>query len=423
MKIIDIALKDLLRSFRSVIAIGLMLVVPLLITGLIYFAFGGLSAGTGRLNLPALGLVLVNGDTPDAGGPALGQLLIDYFNDPAMPEWLAVSTAATEAEARAAVRDQAAGVAVIIPPGFSQAVLSSQGEAALTLIQDPALTLGPQIVQDLLRLFLDSVTGGRIAATVVGDQLAAQGLAVDQAAVLSAGQAYGVWVADAERNLHHSDTPSLTVRAPAAGEAAAQPSELARILATIMAGMLIFFVFFGGANTAESILREDEEGTLARLFTTPTPRATILAGKFLAVLFTLGVQASVLIGLSALVFQINWGQLTSLALVVGALTIAAAGFGVCLVAFIKNLRQSGPIIGGVITVTGMLGGLMSLGFKMPAAFEVVNLTMPQGWAMRGLRLVLDGAGPLEVLPSVLVLLAVGVALFAIGSQVFRRRFA
>jgi len=394
MKIIDIALKDLLRSFRSVIAIGLMLVVPLLITGLIYFAFGGLSAGTGRLNLPALGLVLVNGDTPDAGGPALGQLLIDYFNDPAMPEWLAVSTAATEAEARAAVRDQAAGVAVIIPPGFSQAVLS-----------------------------LDSVTGGRIAATVVGDQLAAQGLAVDQAAVLSAGQAYGVWVADAERNLHHSDTPSLTVRAPAAGEAAAQPSELARILATIMAGMLIFFVFFGGANTAESILREDEEGTLARLFTTPTPRATILAGKFLAVLFTLGVQASVLIGLSALVFQINWGQLTSLALVVGALTIAAAGFGVCLVAFIKNLRQSGPIIGGVITVTGMLGGLMSLGFKMPAAFEVVNLTMPQGWAMRGLRLVLDGAGPLEVLPSVLVLLAVGVALFAIGSQVFRRRFA
>jgi hypothetical protein len=41
MKIIDIALKDMLRYFRSAFAVGMMLVVPLLITGLIYAAFGG----------------------------------------------------------------------------------------------------------------------------------------------------------------------------------------------------------------------------------------------------------------------------------------------------------------------------------------------------------------------------------------------
>ena len=34
MKIIDIALKDLVRSFRSLFAIGMMFVAPLLITGL-----------------------------------------------------------------------------------------------------------------------------------------------------------------------------------------------------------------------------------------------------------------------------------------------------------------------------------------------------------------------------------------------------
>lgn len=46
-----------------------------------------------------------------------------------------------------------------------------------------------------------------------------------------------------------------------------------------MAGQMIFFAFFTGGNSMMSILREDEEGTLARLFTTPTDRTNILMGK------------------------------------------------------------------------------------------------------------------------------------------------
>ena len=50
-----------------------------------------------------------------------------------------------------------------------------------------------------------------------------------------------------------------------------------------MGGMTIFYAFFTGTSTAQTILREDEDGTLPRLFTTPTTQATILGGKFLAV--------------------------------------------------------------------------------------------------------------------------------------------
>ena len=52
LKIIDIALKDLTRSFRSLFALGMMVGAPLLITGLIYFAFGG--AAQGSADLPAV---------------------------------------------------------------------------------------------------------------------------------------------------------------------------------------------------------------------------------------------------------------------------------------------------------------------------------------------------------------------------------
>lgn len=418
MKILDIALKDLMRSYRSAFAVGMMVVVPLLITGLIYFAFGGLSAGTGRFNLPPLGVVLVNADEPAAGQPALGQLLIDYFNDPAMPDWLVITTAATEAEARAAVDAQQAGVAVLIPPDFSRAVFTGEAPAALTLVQDPTLSLGPQIVQDLLRLFMDSVTGGRIAVSVAGGRLAAP----DPAALAAIGQEYAAWVAEAERNVHHSTAPLLAVQAPAGGD---QPAgdDISRMMARIMAAMLIFFTFLTGANTAESILREDEEGTLPRLFTTPTPRPAILAGKFAAVFLTILVQAAVLITASALAFRVQWGNLFSLTLMVAALTVAAAGLGVCVVAFLKNQRQAGPVIGGVLTVTGMLGGLFTTGVQMPAAFQTLNLAFPQGWALRGLDLVLQGAAPAGVAVPVLVLAAAGAVLFGVGAAVFQKRFA
>jgi ABC-2 type transport system permease protein len=425
MKAVDIALKDLVRSFRSLFAIGMMFVVPMVITGLLYFAFGGLGAGTGRFNLPPLRLALANLDQAVAGQPAFGQMLVDYFADPAMPDWLAVQPAAGEAEARAAVAARSADVALIIPPDFSATLLAGGQPAPLTLVQDPTLTIGPQIVQDLVRLYLDSVVGARIAVGVVNDQLATRGLTLDQAGLLAVGQQYGAWVTEAERNIHHSTTPILAVVAPAAADAANAPAanDTARMLGSVMAGMLIFFVFFTGAYTAQSILREDEEGTLARLFTTPTPRTTILAGKFLSVFVTIVVQAVVLMAASAVAFRINWGQPASLALVTLALTVAAAGFGLCLVSFLKNSRQAGVVIGAVLSVGGMLGGLFTTGVEMPPAFQMFNLALPQGWAIRGLKLVLDGGGMAVVLVPALVLAAIGAGLFSVGAVVFRRRFA
>jgi hypothetical protein len=60
MKILDIAFNDLTRSFRSAFAIGMMVVAPLMLTGLIYFAFGGASSGTSTL--PSVKVGIVNAD-------------------------------------------------------------------------------------------------------------------------------------------------------------------------------------------------------------------------------------------------------------------------------------------------------------------------------------------------------------------------
>jgi ABC-2 type transport system permease protein len=260
-----------------------------------------------------------------------------------------------------------------------------------------------------------------VAITVAQQGFTAAGLDFDPAALQNVVKQYSAWYTAMQQNLKHADRPLLQVQSPA--EPAQNSNQISLIIAQIMAGQLIFFSFFTGAYSMTSLLREDEEGTLARLFTTPTPRPTILAGKFLAVYAMVLVQALVLMVISNLAFRIHWGQPLTIALVTLGQVAAAGGLGVFLISLVKNSRQSGPVLGGGLTAAGMLGGLFTAAITMPVIFTTVSLVTPQGWALKSWRLALSGASAGEILLPVGMLFLLGLIFFAAGSLIFRKRFA
>ncbi len=422
MKVLDIALKDMLRSFRNRFALVMMFVAPLLITGIIYFAFGGLG-GDGGFDLPVTRVQVVNLDQP---GPqfsfSFGQMLVEFLQDERLANLLQVTEAADEPSARTAVDSQAAGVAVIIPPDFTTAALASEGRTAITLYQDPTLTLGPSIVKGIVSQFVDGFAGTSIAANAVADQLGQREVMLDAGLQQEVAMQYGAWAEALGESWEEGAHPVLDVQPP---PTQAEPaSQETVIFGAIMAGMVIFFAFFTGASTAETIIREDEGGTLARLFTTPTPRAVILGGKFAASFVTLIVQVVVLMLASAIIFRIRWGEPLAVALVALGLVVAAAGLGVFIMSFLKSTRQAGPVMGTVLTLSGMVGGLFTTGFQnLPAAYDTITLLTPHGWALRGWKLALAGGGVSDVLLPALATLGMGIVFFVIGALVFRRRFA
>jgi ABC-type multidrug transport system permease subunit len=131
----------------------------------------------------------------------------------------------------------------------------------------------------------------------------------------------------------------------------------------------------------------------------------------------------VLTAASALAFQIEWGNLLALGLVLAGLVAAATGFGILIIAFLKSTRQAGAVIGGVLAITGMLSGLYSTGFQGASIFDKIGLILPQGWALRGLKLVISGAAPQDVLVPLAALLAFGIIFFTAGTRVIAKRFA
>ncbi len=422
MKILDIAFKDLIRSTRSLFLIGMAFAAPLLITALIYFAFGSMTSGD--VSMTAIKVGVVNADVLPAGTrleAALGENIRSMFFDDSVKSWITASDYPDEAAAREALNKQEIGVALIIPETFTADYLARKNDAIITILQDPTLTIGPTVVRDMVTSMLDGVAGGGVAFEVVYKRMEANGLVLDPLVAPAFSDRYANWYADFQRALFHNpEKAALVVTSPAvSGETS---NSLQSMMGLVMSGQLIFFSFFTGAYAMMSILAEAEEGTLARLFTTPTDRTTILAGKFLAVLLTVIIQGAVLMIAGYLIFKINWGEVGSFTLSFLGQMIASVGLAVFLVSFIKTSKQAGPIFGGVLSGLGMISGLFTTNIPI-AAFDMIGNFTPQGWVLKAWKLTLTGQPTAELLVPFIVLVVMGIVMFAIGAMMFRRRFA
>jgi ABC-2 type transport system permease protein len=425
MRMLDIAVKDLLRSIRGASFLALGFVVPLLMSALFYFAFGDMASDDGGFDLPATQIRVVNLDDTAMGFSA-GRMLVEILQAESLTDLLQVTEVTDPASARAAVDQQKAGVALIIPEDFTATMLDTQGRAAIELYQDPTLTLGPGIVKGIINQVVDGFSGSKIAVTVASQQLAEHGMPLDPAKVQAIAMEYGNWAAAFSESQQQATHALLQTRSPTGSET--EESDLrTNIVSMVMAGMLVFYVFFSGAATAQALLQEEEAGTLPRLFTTPTPLSAILGGRIVATLVTLAVQTVVLLVLSALAFKIDWGEPVPIALVTLGLTILASSFGLFITSLLKNARQGGIVYGGVMTVMGIVGMIDIFTANIPGAalgnLTFIPLLVPQGWAVRGWASVLEGGGVGDVLLTIGVMLGLSVGFFLIGLLRFRKRFA
>jgi ABC-2 type transport system permease protein len=434
MKAFDIAIKDLTRSFRSAFAVIFMFGVPLLVTGMFYFMFGNVSEN-GGFNLPRTKVIIAN---MDQGGPrfqvnpknipggrqadTMGDLVVSILESEDLADLIEISFTSDPQTARTFVDNQQAQVAVIIPADFSEQFADvREGKAVIEFYQDPTLTIGPAIMRSILNRFLDSMGGFKIALNVFLDES-------NPADYALTGQFVQRYLDSSLALREDLEGELLDVRAPSGSQQSAEAESqnvLLSILTPIMGGMMVFYAFFTGTSTAQSILKEEEERTLPRLFTTPTPQVTILTGKLLSVFLTVCAQVVVLLIAARLIFGIHWGEFIPIALTAVGIIFSASSFGIFVNSFLRDTKQAGVVFGGVLTVTGMLGMVSIFGGGAPSAArlgDTVALLVPQGWAVRGLMQSVNAEPIGTVLVTVLAMLAWSVAFFVVGVWRFNKRY-
>ena len=423
MKILDITLKDLARSFRSAFAIGMTIVAPLLLIGLISLAFGG--AFIGSTDLPDIAVGIHNADQLSDTtilDQSLGDNIRSMFFDESVQTWIAAKDFSDEISLRKALDNREIGVAIIIPNNFSDQFLAGNRTTKILINSDPTLSFTPTVVQNMVSAMLDGVVGGGILVETILERQQIRGNQTNPEIIPAVIERYSNWYSDFQRNLfHHPEKAALVLSSSTSQTTSDNP--LAKMLGLMMAGQMIFFAFFTGGYSMMSILQENEEGTLARMFTLPISRTSVLSGKLLAVILMVIVQGIVLLIAAHFIYKIEWGNPFMVALALLGQVFAASGLGVFLISFVKSSKQAGPVMGGGLTALGMLGGLFTANVPMPEAFNKLAAFTPQGWVIRSWKVVLNAQPLSDLIVPLLISLFVGLVLFIVGAYRFKKRFS
>lgn len=394
-KIYAISWKDAIIRFASKSELLFFLVLPLVFT---FLLAGGAPSGNadGRVRL-----VLVN----QADSALAESLIAELEKSQAVRLELL-----TLAEAEAQFDERQVSAMLIIPVDFTLEGLKS-GEVALDLRQQPN-SMNAQIAQRAVQA----------AASRVGSAVQIAEGAVSEAERIQP------YASEADRQRYFeaalADAQSLMLEAPVRLEVVRASTEDPvdwDPAANSSAGQLITWVFIPLVGISAMFAYERQQGTLRRLLTTPTARATYLFGTITGQVLVAFVQMALLVGFGSLVMRLNWGrEPLALAVLLTAFALAAAALGTTLGTFVKTENQASGLSIMIGMVFALLGGCWYPLELFPQFVQSAVRVLPTTWAMQGmLDLVLRGAGLAEILPEAGVLLGFALIFFAVGVWRFK----
>jgi ABC-2 type transport system permease protein len=414
MKVLSIALKDLLIITRDRSGFVLMLVAPLALTFVVAFAFGGLGGGTGGTGLANIPVAIVDLDE----GP-FSTLLTSIFDSDDLADLVNPISLNDPDEARRMVDDDRLAAAVIIPAGFSASLSSAPQtaenvphESIVEVYANPSRPIGSGVIRSIVDTILSSFMTGVASNEVTLSQLIASGrIQPDQAETVG-------------------------------GQIAARAAEIAQQLALIrvhsrVAGsertgfdflnymapsMAILYLTFTMANAGRSILAERDAGTLPRMLITPSRQAVVLGGKMLGVYLTGLLQMAIVLIAGRFLFNISWGDPLAVILLTLALVGAASGWGVAIAAFARTPSQAGTTAMAINLVFAALAGNFIARSAYPMWLQKVGFITPNAWGIEGYWALIYGGTLLEALPGILALLGMAIVLFTLAGFAFRRQY-
>jgi len=364
--------QEIRRDHRS---LGLLFIVPLLVTGLFTFI---LREG----QTPTLDLVIVN----EAGLP--GSVISSALTTALADQDATVTQVADEIAARSIVRDDSSRIAIVLPAG-----LGTGNATTITVITNG---LDP------------SGEGSRVSAL--------------RASLLSAVTAgFGTTLPTIEHDTVYgtpSDDPMATF-APA-----------------MVAFFVYFFVYL---LTGVSFLRERTGGTLERLMATPVSRGEIVVGYTLGFgLFAVAQVAVIMCWVLGSVEVPALGPLPAFSLGLGVpvagspliaylvvvlLAMGAVSLGIFFSTFARTELQIIQFIPIVLVPQILLCGVLFPVSSLPPVVQPLTPLLPLTYAVNGLRQVFIAAADLGVRElQVDLLVLAGFALFfaAIAALTIRR---
>ena len=394
-KIFAIAWKDAIIRFASSSELLFFIILPIIFT---FLLAGGTPSADDDNRIPL--------DVVDEANTAISkEIIAELENSTAVrPDVV------TRAEADSQFEERRATAVFIIPAGIDIASLQN-GTAEVELLQQPN-NIDATIAQRAVLTAIRRVSSAFSAAqNAVSQRERRQAFASD-----AEMQAYFESSLEMAQTLQQDPPERVTVV-----EATTEDQIDYDPRANSSAGQLITWVFIPLFAISALFAYERQQGTLRRLLTTPSYKATFLLGTISGQVAMALVQMLLLVGFGILAMKLNWGrEPMALFLILFCSALAAAAFGTTMGTFIKTEGQASGLSIMFGMVFALMGGCWYPLELFPPAIQNAVKVLPTTWAMQGmLDLVLRGGGLVDVLPEAGVLLGFAALFFSVGVWRFR----
>jgi len=409
-----------LRRDRGALALSFILPV-------VFFSIFAVIFGGRRDSTPKVKVIVVDSDHSRASerlvkGLQQEEALVvktrpDPVNGTDQPYYVA-------ATAETAVKEGKAPVAVIIPRGFGENPIAfgppNANRPTIQLLEDSSDMVAPQMIAGLLQ---------KVAMTSMPDLMAEQGskyfdqfaggLTQEQRDRLNQGIRYLRERQDSGAAASGSDNGGIVAVTAhtVVGENKNNP-----MVSFYAAAIGVMFLLFTASGAAGALLDEAESGTLDRVLSSRVTMTSLLLGKLTYNSLLAFTQLAVMFLWGWAVFKLDfWSHIPGF-LVMGVSTaVAVAAFGLLLASICHTRAQLGALSTLVILIMSSIGGSMFPRYFMSESMQKAGLLTINAWAIDGFTKVFWRDEPISHLwPQVLVLVAIGVTLFAIARRLARR---
>ncbi|MFP4343883.1 MAG: ABC transporter permease [Anaerolineales bacterium] len=442
-KLIILALKEVIVTFRDLGAIVTMLVSPVVLTLAIGAAFGT----GGSATLSDIPVLLLNYDD----GP-MSRTVVDVFQSEDLEELLEVELVSAEEEARARVESDEVAALVIIPENFTgsafpliSAVQEELGLDLLSLTSEETAALTPQQQLEISRLYIRTqeerteepvtleiyaspewqistgVVKGVTTQAVERLHMMTTGYTVIASRLFQtnlgegAAGSFGDLTSAGSMEMEGGDASDLPVHL----QVVSPSGRSFNWLDYSAASMAILFLMFAVTSGGRTLLAERQWGTLPRLLISPTPALTVLVGKMGGIVLAGLLQVFVLWGATSLIGA-YWGEPAGVIAAVLALVLAATGVGAIISAWSKTSGQAGAV-GTAVTLAGAaFSGSFVPRSNLPRAVQTISLITPHAWGIEIFTDLQRGKGLIDILPLLGGLLLLTALYYAIAAVGFRR---
>ena len=399
MRIFDLAFKDLSQMFRDKRSLLFLVVMPIVFTFFMGFAYKNAGGDPNADN--RIPLAVVNPE-PDS---ALNKALVARLES---SDAIRIESM-NEADAMAAFhKGDVAGV-LVIPSGFSERA-SAGKEAQLTLIADSTSAEGQSLYQ-LLRVPISQLMSAVEVSRETVEIVDAKDASAEQSAAFDL--AWNKWNETSKISLVKVEQAVAEKSSDWTGGNPYNQSS---------PGILVQFAIFGLVTSAQILVQEKKSRTLQRLITTNMKPWEIVAGHMLAMFTITFLQTAMLVLFGQWVLKVDYlREPLGVLLVLVTLGLWVAAMGLLIGVIAKEEQQ--VILFSMIAMFlfSAMGGTWFPLESTGGAFAAIGKAMPSAWAMNGLQnILIRGLGLESVWMAVGMLSVYALFFFVLAVWRFRK---